>query len=157
MAVHCIECGEQVGDLEVCPRCGAPNPDAGSRKAGQGKPSESDSGSGPPADPTPGTVIRSGKEKEGTPSTVMLSSSGESNQASFGRYRVLREVGRGAMGVVYLARDDKIGRNVAIKALDIDRRLPEDEKEEIRNRFEREARAAGMLSHQNIVTVYDVG
>jgi len=76
---------------------------------------------------------------------------------SFGRYRVLREVGRGAMGVVYLARDDKIGRNVAIKSLHIDDRLPSSDKKEIRERFEREARAAGVLSHANIVTVYDVG
>src|SRR5450756_1635183 len=76
---------------------------------------------------------------------------------SFGRYRVLREVGRGAMGVVYLARDDKIGRNVAIKVLHIDDRLPDSDKEEVKGRFEREAKAAGMLSHANIVTIYDVG
>ncbi len=81
----------------------------------------------------------------------------QSHPSFFGRYRVLREVGRGAIGVVYLARDDKIGRNVAIKALDIDHRLPGDQKKEIKNRFEREARAAGMLSQENIVTIYDVG
>ena len=75
----------------------------------------------------------------------------------FGRYRVLREVGRGAMGVVYLARDDRIGRNVAVKVLHLDPRLSEEEKREISERFNREAHAAGMLSHPNIVTVYDVG
>ena len=106
------------------------------------------------ATPTPPTVVRG----PASPETVYLSGGGVPEApAAFGRYRVLRRVGRGAMGIVYLARDDKIGRNVAIKALDIDERLPEDEKEEIRQRFEREARAAGMLSNQSIVTVYDVG
>jgi len=61
------------------------------------------------------------------------------------------------MGIVYLARDDRIGRSVAVKALHIDERLPDTDKEEIRERFEREARAAGVLSHASIVTIYDVG
>jgi len=167
--LKCPECGTELkGDPAFCDSCGArlkgdktkdePSPGTVVRKdKEEGPGQEEGAGTKPKGEPTPGTVVRAGKDKEGTPSTVMLSKSGASHPASFGRYRVLREVGRGAMGVVYLARDDKIGRNVAIKALDIDRRLPEDEKEEIRNRFEREARAAGMLSHQNIVTVYDVG
>jgi serine/threonine-protein kinase len=78
-------------------------------------------------------------------------------ELGFGRYRVLREVGRGAMGIVYLARDDRIGRNVAIKTLQLDPNLAEDQKQEIRARFNREAQAAGGLSHPNLVTVYDVG
>jgi tRNA A-37 threonylcarbamoyl transferase component Bud32 len=140
--VNCPECGiELKGEPAFCDACGA---ELKKEKA--------------TGEPTPGTVVRSGSDAEGaTPGTVMIPKKDKSHPPSFGRYRVLREVGRGAMGVVYLARDEKIGRNVAIKALDIDRRLPEDQKEEIRNRFEREARAAGMLSQENIVTVYDVG
>jgi serine/threonine protein kinase len=135
--MKCPECGNETeGNPSFCDSCGA-RLDA------------------TPDKPSPSTVVR--PAGEASPETVLLSKSSRSHPDSFGRYRVLREVGRGAMGVVFLARDDKIGRNVAIKALDIDERLPEDQKEEIRNRFEREARAAGMLSHQNIVTVYDVG
>ena len=140
--MNCPECGTELkGEPAFCDSCGAQI----SKERATGE-------------PTPGTVVRAGSDSEGaTPGTVMIPKKDKSHPPSFGRYRVLREVGRGAMGVVYLARDDKIGRNVAIKALDIDRRLPEDQKEEIRNRFEREARAAGMLSQENIVTVYDVG
>jgi predicted Ser/Thr protein kinase len=176
LPLNCPECGTELkGDPGFCDSCGArlkgekakgePTPGTVVRKDKEKGPDE-EGGSGEKpagADPTPGTVVRKDpvaparEHDRPTPGTVMLSKSGEPHPGSFGRYRVLREVGRGAMGVVFLARDDKIGRNVAIKALDIDRRLPEDEKEEIRNRFEREARAAGMLSHQNIVTVYDVG
>ena len=61
---------------------------------------------------------------------------------------------QGAMGIVYLARDDRIGRNVAIKALKIDPNLPEGDRAQVAERFEREARAVGMLSHHNIVTVH---
>jgi predicted Ser/Thr protein kinase len=72
-----------------------------------------------------------------------------------GRYVIERVLGRGAMGVVYLARDPVIGRQVALKTLT----LPSDptEAEEFHQRFLREARAAGILSHPGIVTVHDAG
>ncbi len=73
-----------------------------------------------------------------------------------GRYEVDRELGRGAMGVVYLGRDPKISRTVAIKTLNygqFDSHLLA----ELKERFFREAEAAGRLSHPGIVTVYDVG
>ncbi len=73
-----------------------------------------------------------------------------------GRYEVEREIGRGAMGVVYLGHDPKIGRQVAIKTLtyaEFDDAVIDD----LKARFYREAEAAGRLSHPNIVTVYDVG
>lgn len=73
-----------------------------------------------------------------------------------GRYRLERELGRGAMGVVYLGVDPKISRNVAIKTMDM-AQLPADEVQEFKARFFREAEAAGRLSHPSIVTVYDVG
>ncbi len=74
----------------------------------------------------------------------------------FGRYEVVRELGKGAMGVVYLGRDPVIGRLVALKTIRV---AVEDDVElkEFRERFLREAQAAGILSHPNIVTVHDVG
>ena len=73
-----------------------------------------------------------------------------------GRYEIESEIGRGAMGVVYLGRDPKIQRRVAIKTLDYDQVEPE-HLDDWRSRFFREAEAAGRLNHPNIVTVYDVG
>ncbi|MBZ0091844.1 MAG: serine/threonine protein kinase, partial [Sulfuricellaceae bacterium] len=74
-----------------------------------------------------------------------------------GRYRLERELGKGAMGVVYLGRDPKIGREVAIKTLALAREFEGDELEEVKTRFFREAEAAGRLNHPNIVTIYDAG
>ena len=75
---------------------------------------------------------------------------------TFGRYEILREIGRGAMGTVYLARDPKINRDVAIKTLEYSEVEPA-ELAEVKMRFSREAEAAGKLSHPNIVSIYDVG
>ena len=72
-----------------------------------------------------------------------------------GRYRIVGELGRGAMGAVYRAVDPLIDREVAIKTLLQD--LPEDIVDEVRERFLREARSAGRLNHPNIVTIFDVG
>jgi serine/threonine-protein kinase len=80
----------------------------------------------------------------------------DSGQKRFGRYEVLSELGRGAMGVVYKARDPKINRTVAIKTISLAGQSAEDEKE-FRERFVREAEAAGRLSHPGIVTIFDVG
>lgn len=74
----------------------------------------------------------------------------------FGRYKLEKELGRGAMGVVYLGKDPKINRQVAIKTLDYTQ-FPTGELNSLKSRFFREAEAAGRLSHHNIVTVYDVG
>jgi tRNA A-37 threonylcarbamoyl transferase component Bud32 len=74
----------------------------------------------------------------------------------FGRYEILTELGRGAMGVVYKARDPKINRVVAVKTVSLQGQPPEDELE-YRERFFREAEAAGRLSHPGIVTIFDVG
>lgn len=73
-----------------------------------------------------------------------------------GRYHIERELGRGAMGVVYLGYDPNIARSVAIKVLNYDG-LPVDDLPSIKARFFREAKAAGRLSHPNIVSIYDVG
>jgi predicted Ser/Thr protein kinase len=73
------------------------------------------------------------------------------------RYELQEILGRGAMGVVYLARDPAIGRVVALKTIHLPDGLEERERGESLERFAREARAAGLLSHPNIVTIYDVG
>lgn len=75
----------------------------------------------------------------------------------FGRYEVEGVLGKGAMGVVYLASDPAIDRKVAIKVLHAQANLDDDERAAVRERFEREARSAGTLSHPYVVTVYDVG
>jgi serine/threonine-protein kinase len=77
--------------------------------------------------------------------------------AQLGRYRLEREIGRGAMGVVYLGRDLAINRLVAIKAIPLASEFGETELAEARTRFFREAETAGRLNHPNIVTIYDVG
>ena len=77
------------------------------------------------------------------------------NQTQFGRYIIVSELGRGAMGAVHRAVDPLIERDVAIKTLLPN--LPPEIMGEVRERFLREARSAGRLNHPNIVTVYDVG
>ncbi len=75
--------------------------------------------------------------------------------SQLGRYEVVSELGQGAMGVVYKAKDPLIDREVAIKTINLSLAL--DEKEEYEGRFYQEAKAAGRLNHPNIVTIYDVG
>ena len=70
-----------------------------------------------------------------------------------GRYQVLERIGRGAMGIVYRARDEAMGREVALKVLTAD--IEDDP--DIRTRFLREAEAAARLSHPKIITIFDVG
>lgn len=72
-----------------------------------------------------------------------------------GKYIKEKLLGRGAMGVVFLAKDPTIGRNVAIKCIHIPQGVEEEKVKEFRERFLREARAAGVMSHPNIVTVYE--
>ncbi|MEQ1813125.1 MAG: serine/threonine-protein kinase [Candidatus Nitrotoga sp.] len=72
-----------------------------------------------------------------------------------GRYEVIGEIGQGAMGVVYRVNDPLIDRIIAVKTINLN--LAEDEKEEYEGRFYQEAKAAGRLSHPNIVTIFDVG
>jgi len=74
----------------------------------------------------------------------------------FGRYEILSELGRGAMGVVYKARDPQIDRMVALKTVSLWGQEPDEEKE-FRLRFMNEAQAAGRLHHSGIVSVFDVG
>ncbi len=72
-----------------------------------------------------------------------------------GRYKITGEVGKGAMGVVYRATDPTIGRTVALKTMRVD--VHGIEAEEMLQRFRNEAKAAGVMKHSNIVTIYDAG
>jgi serine/threonine-protein kinase len=73
-----------------------------------------------------------------------------------GRYKIVGELGRGAMGVVYHAIDPNIGRPVAIKTIHFGGGRNSEEQNRLRERLFREARSAGILSHPGIVTIYDV-
>jgi len=73
-----------------------------------------------------------------------------------GRYQIVGELGRGAMGVVYQALDPAIGRTIAIKSIRLQDLTDEAERTRLRERLFREAQSAGILSHPNIVTIYDI-
>jgi len=74
-----------------------------------------------------------------------------------GRYEIEKELSKGSMGIVYLGKDPKISRIVAIKTMALAQEFEEDELEEVKQRFFREAETAGRLSHPYIVTIFDVG
>ncbi len=92
--------------------------------------------------------------REGT--IIAGAAAGSVSAPTIGRYQIQKELGRGAMGVVYLGKDPKINRLVAIKTVRFEEVDP-DLLEETKRRFFREAEAAGTLNHPNIVTIYDVG
>jgi eukaryotic-like serine/threonine-protein kinase len=91
------------------------------------------------------------------PSMVPIAERQTSGKQSLGRYEIERELGKGAMGVVYLGRDPKINRVVAIKAIALAEEFADDDLADARARFFREAEMAGRLNHPGIVTVYDAG
>ena len=88
--------------------------------------------------------------------TMLLDGSGV-EKPMLGRYQVEKELGKGAMGVVYLGKDPKIGRVVAIKTMALSQEFEGEELDDARERFFREAETAGRLQHQNIVTIFDAG
>lgn len=91
------------------------------------------------------------------PGGTMLLEGGAVEKPMLGRYQVEKELGKGAMGVVYLGKDPKIGRVVAIKTMALSQEFAGDELVDARERFFREAETAGRLQHQNIVTIFDAG
>jgi serine/threonine-protein kinase len=88
--------------------------------------------------------------------TVILPGGGV-EKPMLGRYEVEKELGKGAMGVVYLGKDPKIGRVVAIKTMALSQEFEADELKDVKERFFREAETAGRLTHPNIVTIFDAG
>jgi serine/threonine-protein kinase len=91
------------------------------------------------------------------PGGTMLLDGGAVEKPMLGRYQVEKELGKGAMGVVYLGKDPKIGRVVAIKTMALSQEFSGDDLTDARERFFREAETAGRLQHQNIVTIFDAG
>jgi len=88
--------------------------------------------------------------------TVILPGGGV-EKPMLGRYQVEKELGKGAMGVVYLGKDPKIGRVVAIKTMALSQEFDADELQDVKDRFFREAETAGRLNHPHIVTIFDAG
>ncbi len=102
------------------------------------------------------TVMLGGSSGAGRTNTSILDA-GSVEKPMLGRYQVEKELGKGAMGVVYLGKDPKIGRVVAIKTMNLSQEFEADELVEVKERFFREAETAGRLTHPNIVTIYDAG
>ena len=100
-------------------------------------------------------ILGGGRRGGGAAETLILPAAGA--KPTLGRYDVEKELGRGAMGVVYLGRDPKINRVVAIKTLALSDEFEGAELEEAKSRFFREAESAGRLNHPNIVTIFDAG
>ncbi len=93
-----------------------------------------------------------GAKKEGT---VVIAAGAAS--PTLGRYEIQKELGRGAMGIVYLGKDPKINRLVAIKTMSLGEDIDPQSVREIKERFFREAEAAGKLNHPNIIRIFDAG
>jgi eukaryotic-like serine/threonine-protein kinase len=102
------------------------------------------------------TVILGGSGG-GHPGGTMILPGGGVEKPMLGRYEVEKELGKGAMGVVYQGKDPKIGRVVAIKTMALSQEFEADELKDVKERFFREAETAGRLTHPNIVTIYDAG
>ena len=103
------------------------------------------------------TVILGGSGAGRSNASTMILEDGTVEKPMLGRYQLEKELGKGAMGVVYLGKDPKIGRVVAIKTMALAQEFEPDELEEVKARFFREAETAGRLNHPNIVTMYDAG
>ena len=94
--------------------------------------------------------------RSSTHTSLLLEGSGVQKPV-LGRYQIEKEIGKGSMGVVYLGRDPKINRVVAIKTIPLADEFEEGEISSAKERFFREAETAGRLNHPDIVTIYDVG
>ena len=103
------------------------------------------------------TVILGGGGGRTSAQGTMILEGGQVEKPMLGRYQVEKELGKGAMGVVYLGRDPKINRVVAIKTMALSQEFEEDELKDVKERFFREAETAGRLNHPNIVTIFDAG
>jgi CHASE2 domain-containing sensor protein/tRNA A-37 threonylcarbamoyl transferase component Bud32 len=99
-----------------------------------------------------------GQKKGSADSTIMVQGGvGDLAKPMLGRYEISKELGKGAMGIVYLGKDPKINREVAIKTLRFEDEFDAEDQKIMKERFFREAESAGRLVHPNIVTIYDAG
>jgi serine/threonine protein kinase len=89
--------------------------------------------------------------------TLVLDATQQLEKPMLGRYQVEKELGKGAMGIVYMGKDPKIGRQVAIKTMALSQEFEPDELAGVKERFFREAETAGRLAHPHIVAIYDAG
>ena len=89
--------------------------------------------------------------------TVVIEDLSEKKKPMLGRYEILEQIGKGAMGIVYKGRDPKLNRLTAIKTIRFVDEYDEDKIEQIKAQFYREAEVVAKLSHKNIVKMYDVG
>ena len=88
---------------------------------------------------------------------TIVNEDGSVEKPMLGRYQVEKELGKGAMGIVYLGKDPKINRDVAIKTMALSQEFGDDELQDVKERFFREAESAGRLNQANIVAIYDAG
>lgn len=102
------------------------------------------------------TVVLGTEGTLAAPATLFLEG-GEVEKPKLGRYEIEKELGKGSMGIVYMGRDPKIDRIVAIKTMSLSQEFDSDDLDEIKERFFREAQTAGRLNHPNIVAIYDAG
>ncbi|HUQ29375.1 MAG TPA: CHASE2 domain-containing protein [Usitatibacter sp.] len=103
------------------------------------------------------TIILGGSSAARTNASTMVLQGGAQEKPMLGRYQIEKELGKGAMGVVYGGKDPKIGRVVAIKTMALSEEFEAEELKEAKERFFREAETAGRLNHPNIVTIFDAG
>ena len=104
--------------------------------------------------------IKTGTNQTGSETGQNISSQSNSNASgnkTLGRYIIEEVLGRGAMATVYLGRDPKINRKVAIKTIALAEEFSDDDLEAAKSQFIREAESAGRLNHPNIITIYDTG
>ncbi|MGH8460978.1 MAG: CHASE2 domain-containing serine/threonine-protein kinase [Stenotrophobium sp.] len=103
------------------------------------------------------TVILGGSQSHPGGGTLVLDATQQLEKPMLGRYQVEKELGKGAMGIVYLGKDPKIGRMVAIKTMALSQEFEANELQGVKERFFREAETAGRLNHPNIVQIFDAG
>jgi CHASE2 domain-containing sensor protein len=102
-------------------------------------------------------MLNSSGTGPGLLNNALVNDDGSVEKPTLGRYQIEKVLGQGAMGVVYLGKDPKINRAVAIKTLGLSNEFSGDELDAVKQRFFREAESAGRLNHPNIVAIYDAG
>lgn len=116
------------------------------------------SASSRPVEPSrPGAGLSDPSSDRVDPPLTAENDNAVSTALTIGRYEIIRSIGRGAMGEVFLGRDPHINRLTAVKTVRFEERFADDDIEQIKGKFFREAESAGTLSHPHIVTIYDAG